>query len=145
MEFFEIEDYKVSMRIFRSKSPGKEKATTSFERVLELRSKEMEHKIRLKVLLAFFSGFSGAWNEPVVGHLTGKVDDLMAGWMDLSEFQYYYDVLRSEKPVYFKYQFKEGTSGYITELGIRTSKEPLGEGLADKSVPLLVDLVDFGS
>lgn len=142
MAIFQIEDYTVSMKISRSKSPGEKPATTHFERVLELRGKKQAHGIRTKVLLAFSSSFS-AFNEPVVGNWSGKFDDAIVGFMHLSEFQYYYDVLRSEKPVFFRYQFKEGASGHITSIGITTSTEPLGEGLADTSA-LVLDF-DFAS
>jgi hypothetical protein len=125
---FEIETYKVSSYLAR---PGNE---TTLSRVLELTSPPMFHNIRNHASFAFSTSFEHVWNEPVAGYLGILAGGLsIVGWFPLAEYGYYYDILRSEKPVHVLYEFKEGnaTAGYLSQLGLGTSFEQVGEGPSD--------------
>lgn len=134
MPSIEIINYKVSSSIRRFTSG------TQFERVLDLESERLYHGLYYRVTLAFHTNFSGTWGSPVVGYLSGTTTftPQIAGWLDLKEFDYYYDILRSEKPVFLNYTIQSGTSGYLTQIGLSTIKEPLGEGPTDTSEALSI-------
>lgn len=134
MPGIEIINYKVSTSIRRFTSG------TQFERVLDLESERFYHGLYYRVTLAFHTNFFGTWGSPVVGYLseTTTFTPRIVGWLDLSEFDYYYDILRSEKPVFLNYTIQSGTSGYLTQIGLSTLKEPLGEGPTDASEALSI-------
>ncbi len=142
MPTLEIVNYKVSTAIQRFSTE------TQFERVLAMESERLYHGIYYRITLAFHTNFTGGpWGSPVVGYLSDTLTytPSIAGWLDLPEFDYYYDLLRSEKPVFFNYTLQNGTSGYISKLGLSTIKEPLGEGPSDVSEALSIirpDLAD---
>ena len=128
---FEIESYKVSTYIQRLTSGS------VFERTLELKSVPLMHgsiRDQVSVILGFQTGFSGVVGFTAVGYLTtAPPSSTILGWLDLNEFNYYYDILRSEKPVLFFYELTDGSrsSGYLRRLGLGTSNEEIGEGPAD--------------
>jgi hypothetical protein len=129
MPTIEIINYKVSTSIRRFTSG------TQFERVLDMESERLYHGLYYRVSLAFHTNFSGTWDSPVVGYLSDTLTftPRVVGWLDLKEFDYYYDLVRSEKPVFLNYTIQSGTSGYLTQIGLSTIKEPLGEGPTDMS------------
>lgn len=53
----------------------------------------------------------------------------------IRDFRDVYDILRSEKPVFCKHPSNSGSQDWIQ---ITTNEEPVGEGLVDKSNPLLI-------
>lgn len=126
MPIFQIETYKVSSYLQRF--PGE----TRPSRVLELTGPVLYHGIQNRALFAFSPSFNGAWSSPVAGYLTsGGFSGLsVTGWFPLAEFSYYYDIVRSEKPVHVLYEFRESgaSSGYLRRVGLGTSTEPIGEG-----------------
>jgi hypothetical protein len=134
MPSIEIINYKVSTSIQRFTSG------TQFERVLDLESERFYHGLYYRVTLAFATNFSGDWGSPVVGYLsdTTTFTPRIVGWLDLKEFDYYYDILRSEKPVFLNYTIQSGSSGYLSKIGLSTLKEPLGEGPTDMTEALAI-------
>jgi hypothetical protein len=149
MDSFRIASYKVSTYIQRLPNE------TRFERLLELEAEPVAHGYVSRALLAFNTFFTKPWTNPVVGYLTftpSSIDWInVAAWMDLGEFDYYYRILQSEKPVHFYYQRQNtGTfaSGYLTKVGLGTGAEPVGEGPAESTYknimisPALQTLID---
>jgi hypothetical protein len=131
MPIFQIETYKVSTHLQRFTGE------TRVERVLELTGPVMYHGIQNRALFAFSSSFNN-FSSPVAGYLTsaGGYSGLsVVGWFPLSEYSYYYDIVRSERPVHVLYEFRDAgaSSGYLRKLGLGTSVEQLGEGPTDSS------------
>lgn len=126
MPTFEIETYKVSSYLERF--PGE----TRPSRVLEMTGPVLHHGIQHRAVFAFTSAFDGVWSSPVAGYLTdgGFAGMSVAGWFPLAEFSYYYDILRSERPIHLLYEFRDAgaTSGYLRRVGLGTSVEQIGEG-----------------
>jgi len=132
MDSFRIATYRVSTYLQRFIND------TRFERILELESEPEAHGYISHAMLAFNTYFTHPWTTAVVGYLTFTPTSTnwinIAGWMDIGEFDYYYRILQSEKPVYFYYQ-RQNTAvfetGYLTKLGLGTGPEPIGEGPAE--------------
>lgn len=131
MPQFEIETYKVSTELQRF--PGE----TRISRLLELVGPVLYHGIQNRATFAFNTFFEGTWGSPVAGYLTdGGFDGLsVVGWFPVREFSTYYDIVRSERPVFVKYALREsGTgSGYLSTVGLGTSTEEIGEGPSESA------------
>jgi hypothetical protein len=132
MDSFRIATYKVSTYLQRFVND------TRFERMLELESEPEAHGYISHATLAFNTYFTHPWTTAVVGYLTFTPTATnwinIACWMDIGEFDYYYRILQSEKPVYFYYQRQNTATfdtGYLTRIGIGTGPEPIGEGPAE--------------
>ncbi len=128
MELFEIAIYSIAANIRRFTSG------TQLERVIELESIEMEYGRKRRVNLSFHSKFCGPWRDPVVGYLTQHADGntSISGWLELQEFECYYDLLRASPRTFFVYDLEAGTgSRYLTRLGICTNPDGSTEGLTD--------------
>jgi hypothetical protein len=131
MPMFAIETYKVTSYLQRF--PGE----TRPSRLLEITGPILFHGIQNRAFFSFDPSFDGVWSNPVVGYLTdgGFAGLSVAGWFPLAEYSYYYDILRSEKPVNVIYEFRDPgvTSGYLRRLGLGTSTEQIGEGPSDST------------
>jgi hypothetical protein len=132
MESFKIASYKVSTHLHRITGG------TRFERVLELLSETEAHGYRRRVTMAFSNAFDSTWSTPVAGYLTfnSSIIEWMrfACWMNLKEFEFYYHILQTERPVVFEYRRRETgvyRSGYLARVGLTTEQEPVGEGLGE--------------
>ena len=137
MPLFEIESYKVSSYLQRSGSSGS--VVNQFERVLEMRGPALYHGIRNKAVFAFSSAFN-TFTEPVAGFIQAEITGgfFVVGWLPVLEFAYYYDILRSERPVNVLYELRErdASTGYLRKVGLGTSTEPIGEGPSDSTEEL---------
>ena len=68
----------------------------------------------------------------------------MLGWFPLAEFDDYYDLLRSERPVHVYYEYGSGrgfatdtTDGALRRVGLSTTTgELVGEGPSDSSITI---------
>jgi hypothetical protein len=132
MPIFQIETYKVSTYLERF--TGETRRT----RVLELLGPVLYHGIQNRATFAFSSSFDGVFSSPVAGYLTapgGYTGLSIAGWFPVAEYSFYYDIVRSERPVHVLYEFRDAgaSSGYLRRLGLGTSVEQLGEGPTDSS------------
>ena len=89
----------------------------------------------LRAVLEFSTGYDN-WSSPVVGYYdtTNHLDPKISGWLPLTEYSFWYDVLRSEKPLTFYYTITviKGAD-YVSEIALGTSAEPIGEGPKDVS------------
>ena len=145
MDSFRIANYKVSAYLQRFTND------TRFERILELESEPEAHGYISRATLAFNTvAFRHPWTNPVVGYLTFTPSSInwitIVGWMDIGEFDDYYRILQSEKPVYFYYQRQNtGTfdTGYLTRLGLGTGTEPVGEGPAETNARFTLVTADL--
>lgn len=140
MPIFQVETYKVSTYLQRF--PGE----TRPSRVLEMAGPVMYHGIQNRATFAFSRAFDGVWAEPVVGHLTegGFAGLSVVGWFPLAEFSIYYDVLRSERPVHVSYEFRDADArtGYLRQVGLGTSTEPVGEGPSESVERISASLLE---
>jgi hypothetical protein len=112
---FDIESYKVSSHLQRFPEE------TRPSRVLEMTGAVQFHGIQNHALFAFDPAFDGIWPNPVAGYLTdgGFAGLSVVGWFPLAEYSYYYEILRSERPVQVIYEFSVAgaTSGYLSMVG----------------------------
>lgn len=135
MPEIEIERYKARVELQRFASGGS--TETRLNRVLELESPRLAHGIVVRVILSFSTFFDGWSGTPVVGFysVSNPSAPLVAGWLPHREFEYYYDLVRNERPIFVFYEFRESgaTSGYLRQIGLGTSREPVGEGPEDLS------------
>lgn len=137
---FEIETYKVTTELKRFTGE------TRFIRILEMTGPVLHHGIQNRAIFAFNTFFDGVWSNPVAGYLTdGGFDGLsVVGWFPVSEFPYYYDIVRSERPVFVKYALRDSgvTSSYLRMVGLGTSTEELGEGPSESAEEIESVLAD---
>lgn len=126
MPQFQISTYEVSAYLQRFTGE------TRLSRVLKMTGPVQHHGIQNRAIFAFNSRWDGVWPNPVAGHLVdGGYSGLsLVGYFPVAEFQYYYDIVRSERPVHVSYEFRESgaSSGYLRRVGLGTSTEPIGEG-----------------
>jgi hypothetical protein len=106
--------------------------------LLELIGPVQAHGIQNKALISFATHFNGSvWSSPSVGYLSNPnyAGFRIAGWFPTSEFNYYYDIVRSERPVHVIYELRESGSatGYLSKLGLGTGAEVIGEGPSDST------------
>jgi len=139
MPMFDIETYKVSSYLERFSGE------TRLTRVLEMTGPVLFHGIQNHALFAFVSSFNGfAGQNPVAGYpVDGGFSGLsVTGWFPVAEFSYYYDILRNERPVQVLYEFRDAsvTSGYLSQVGLGMSTEPIGEGPSDSDAQIAAAL-----
>jgi hypothetical protein len=131
MPMFPIESYKVSTYLERFTDE------TRPSRLLEMVGPVQYHGIQNRASFAFSSYFDGIWSSPVAGYLTdgGFAGLSVVGWFPVAEFSYYYDILRSERPIHVLYDFRDtgASSGYLRRVGLGTSTEPIGEGPSEST------------
>jgi hypothetical protein len=130
MPTFEIETYKVSSQLRRRNDAPR------FERVLELVGPVLFHGIQNRAVFAFDTAFDGTWANPVVGYLRDGGDgQSLVGWFPVREFSTYYDLVRSERPVFVTYGLQDSgaRSGYLSAVGLGTSTEEIGEGPSEST------------
>src|SRR3954452_22830513 len=101
MGSFLVASYKVRLELQRSGNP----IVTTRNRILEITSVLETHGIVETALLVFSTSWDNWAGSPVVGFLnsTNLLQPVMAGWLPSSEFSFWYDLLRSEKPLTFSY------------------------------------------
>jgi hypothetical protein len=59
---------------------------------------------------------------------------VLYGWLPSAEYAFWYDVLRSEKPLTLFYDITPiGGANYVSKITVGTSTEPTGEGPEDVS------------
>ena len=138
MPSFLVESYKVRLGILRKGSPP---AVTQRDRVLEILSVPTGLGVVYRAILVFSTAydnwsvntFSGA---PIVAYYdtTNPLDPRVSGWLPSTEYSFWYDVLRSEKPLTFFYTITviKGVD-YVSEITLGSSTEPIGEGPKDVS------------
>jgi hypothetical protein len=126
---FEIETYKVSSYLQRFTGE------TRRSRVLQMTGPVLSQGIQNFASFNFSSSYDGVWDDPIAGFLSdgGTPSLFVLGWFPVAEFPYYYDILRSERPVHVTYVFRNdgATYGYLRMVGLGTSHEEIGEGPSD--------------
>ena len=132
MPGFLIDSYKVRLEIVRSGNP----AVTNRNRAIEVASVTQYHGIVERAMLNFSTYWDNWAGIPVVGYYNtvNPYQPVMSCWLPSVEYSFWYDVLRSEKPLTFYYDITPiGGASYISRITLGTSIEPLGEGPDDIS------------
>jgi hypothetical protein len=132
MASFLIDSYKVRLELERSGNP----VVTHRNRAIELTSVPEFHGIVERAMLNFSTYWDNWAGTPVVGfyNTVNPYQPVLFGWLPSTEFSFWYDVLRSEKPLTFYYDITPiGGANYVSRITLGTSTEPLGEGPDDVS------------
>jgi hypothetical protein len=132
MASFLVDTYKSRLEIERVGNP----VTTVHSRILEIASVTLFHGIIERALLNFSTRWDSWSGTPAVGfyNTTNPLQPILAGWLPSSEYSYWYDALRSEKPLTLYYDIAPiGGASYVSKISLGTSTEPLGEGPMDVS------------
>jgi hypothetical protein len=135
MGSFQVESYRVRLDIQRVGSP----VVTQRNRILEIISVPAFHGIVERAVLDFSTSWDNWSGSPVVGFysVANPLQPVLTGWMPTSEFPFWYDVLRSEKPLTLFYNITPiGGANYVNDISLGTSAasaEPIGEGPVDSS------------
>lgn len=131
MPLFQIETYEVSSYLNRPAGQ------TRPSRVLKMTGPVLYHGIQNRATFGFHPSFGGTWGSPVAGYVSnpGYAGLSVVGWFPLQEFEYYYDILRSEKPLHVIYELRDPDAyvGYLREVGLGTATEPIGEGPSEST------------
>lgn len=140
MPLFEIESYEVSSYLNRPSG------NTVPNRLLKMTGPVLYHGIQNRAIFAFHPNFSGTWGSPVAGYVSnpGYTGLVVVGWFPLGEYQVYYDILRSEKPLHVIYELRdpEAYTGYLREVGLGTATEPIGEGPSESTGAIIATLAE---
>jgi hypothetical protein len=127
MPSFLIESYKLRTEIQRFGSP----VVTRRNRIIEIVSPPVFHSIVTRALLNFSTDWE-SWSGPAaVGHYTttNPAEPSLGCWLPASEYPFWYDVLRSERPLSFFYEITPiGGASYVSTIAVGSTVEPVGEG-----------------
>jgi hypothetical protein len=130
MASFVVNAYKVRLFLERSGNP----VTTSRTRLIEIIGAPEYHGIVQRANLAFSTSFDNWSNTAAVGYYStaNPLQPVLTGWLPSSEYSYWYDVIRAEKPLnlFFNISPINGAS-YVNHISLGTSSEPIGEGPED--------------
>jgi|SRR5581483_3799225 len=132
MGSFLVASYKVRLELQRSGNP----VVTTRNRILEIASVPEAHGIVETALLIFSTTWDNWAGTPAVGFYSvfNPLQPVLSAWLPSSEFSFWYDVLRSERPLTFFYDITPiGGASYVSKITVGTSTEPIGEGPADVS------------
>jgi len=139
---FEIDTYQVSSQLQRF--PGE----TRPSRTLDMTGPVQEHGIQNHALFAFNSFFDGIWPNPVAGYISypGGYNGLtLVGWFPLSEYSYYYEILRAEKPIQVIYDYTgaipPNLTGYLSMVGLgNSSGAQTGHGPSESMAAAMMNI-----
>src|ERR1041384_5020545 len=125
MSTFLVATYKVRLELQRSGNP----VVTTRNRIIEITSVPETHGIVETAVLNFSTTWDNWSNTPAVGFLntSNPLQPVLGCWLPSSEFSFWYDVLRSEKPLTFFYNVSPiGGASYVNDISLGTSSEPIG-------------------
>lgn len=130
---FVIESYKLRLEIERVGNP----AVTHRSHIIEIVSPPQSHGIVERAVLNFSTYWDG-WtgSTAAVGYYSTATPNqpVVHGWLPSIEYSFWYDVLRSEKPLTFVYEITPiNTASYVSKISLGTSTERTGEGPGDFS------------
>ena len=132
MPSFLIDSYKVRLELERVGNP----VVTHRNRIIEVASAPLYHGIIERAVLNFSTRWDNWAATPAIGYYNtlNPYQPVLAGWLPSTEYSFWYDVLRAEKPLTFYYDIAPiGGANYVSKITLGTSTEPLGEGPADVS------------
>ena len=132
MGSFLVDSYKVRLEIQRLGNP----VVTQKSRIIEIASVVEFHGIVERAMLNFSTFWDNWSTTPVVGfyNTSSPLQPVLYGWLPSSEYSFWYDVLRSEKPLTLFYNITPiGGANYVDDISLGTSTEPIGEGPQDLS------------
>jgi hypothetical protein len=132
MPSFLIDSYKVRLELERVGNP----VVTHRNRIIEVVSGTLFHGIVERAILNFSTHWDSWSTTPAVGYYntTNPYQPVLGCWLPSTEYSFWYDVLRAEKPLTFYYDITLiGGASYVSKITLGTSTEPLGEGPADVS------------
>ena len=129
---WQIDSYKVRLELLRAGNP----VMTHRNRILELSSVTLYHGLLARAVLNFSTYWDNWSGTPAIGfsNSSNPMLEMIFGWLPSNEFSFWYDLLRSEKPLMFFYEVTPiGGAPYVSKISIGSSVEPLGEGPTDVS------------
>jgi hypothetical protein len=132
MSSFLIDSYKIRLELLRVGNP----VVTHRNRIIDISSVMQFHGIVERAMLNFSTYWDNWSGSPTVGFYStnNPYQPVLTGWFPSSEYSFWYDVLRSEKPLTLFYDVTPiGGAPYVSKISLGTSTEPVGEGPADVS------------
>ena len=132
MPSFLVDSYKARLELVRGGNP----VVTTRNRILEIASVQQYHGIVERAVLNFSTRWDNWSTTPAVGFysMSNPYQPVLTGWLPSTEYSFWYDLLRSEKPLTFFYTITPiGGANYVSNIGLGTSTEPTGEGPDDVS------------
>ena len=130
MESFVVDTYKVRLVLELAGNPG----TVSRTRLIEIIGAPEHHGIVRRASLVFSTSYDSASPRSTIGYYAthNPSQPYLYGWLPSSEYSYWYDVIRAEKPLnlFFNISPINGAS-YVNHISLSTSSEPIGEGPED--------------
>jgi hypothetical protein len=132
MSSFLVDSYKARLELVRSGNP----VITTRNRILEIASVQQYHGIVERAVLNFSTTWDNWAGTPAVGFysIANPYQPVLTGWLPSTEYTFWYDMLRSEKPLTFFYTITPiGGANYVSNIALGTSTEPVGEGPEDVS------------
>ena len=132
MPGWQIGSYKVRLELLRAGNP----VVTHRNRIIELSSVTLYHGIVERAMLNFSTRWDNWTGTPAVGfyNASNQMLPIITGWLPSTEFSFWYDLLRSEKPLLLFYEVTPiGGAQYVSQFSLGSSTEPVGEGPADVS------------
>ncbi|MCA1603735.1 MAG: hypothetical protein LC776_19540 [Acidobacteria bacterium] len=132
MPSFLIDSYKLRLEILRQGNP----VVTHRNRIIEIASVRQFHGIVERAMLNFSTLWDNWSGTPAVGYYStfNPLEPVLSAWLPTTEYAFWYDVLRTEKPLTFFYDIApiRGAT-YVNKITLGTSTEPTGEGPDDIS------------
>jgi hypothetical protein len=132
MASFVVASYKVRLFLERYGSP----VNTVRTRMIEIIGAPEFHGIVERANLYFSTSWDNWSGTPAVGFYStvNPLQPVLTGWLPSSEFSYWYDVLRAERPLTLFFNIAPiGGASYVNQISLGTSTEPIGEGPEDFS------------
>src|SRR5262245_11456814 len=128
MPSFGVGTYKVSLNLMRV---GANPVVTHRRRLIEIAGIPDSAGVAERAVLDF-STYWDNWSTPaVVGfhNTSNAMQPVLYGWLPSSEYALWYDVLRSEQPLFIFFDITQiGGSDYVSRIALGTSTESIGEG-----------------
>src|SRR4029079_10605974 len=119
MPSFVVDTYKVRLMLQRIGNPP----TTVRTKMIEIASTPLFHGIIVRANLAFATTWDNWSGSPVVGYYSDSnpLQPLLTGWLPSSEYSYWYDVLRAERPLTVFYNISPiNGASYVDQISLGT-------------------------
>jgi hypothetical protein len=121
------EDVTVEIKSYSVGTNRQPSSSDYHRRFLKLEPKNPTNEVEHIVIYFFIKDTNG---HLFIGYQTPKTSKLVVGYAHISDFEDMYNIIQSEKPVFFNWG-ADANNNYLTFFSIGTTAEPPGEGPKD--------------